>query len=110
MNMPGTNGVDRVGDCEPPVIAGVEDGAVGAGGGAGTVCGLGVGAEAGAVETGGRPAQPASISAAINPNDSHWERKNDAARAVMRSVNRCPTVFENLQSGPYSLFRLLETR
>jgi hypothetical protein len=95
MNMPGTNGVDRVGGCEVLGVEGAEGDLVGVGAGTGSV--LGEGAEAGTVESGRRLAHPARMNAATNPNTKHMERKNGPARAVMRSVNRCTAVFGSLQ-------------
>jgi len=82
--MPGTNGVDRVGGCETLGPEAVDGGALGFGVSVGADSGPEEGAGAGIVETGRRPAQPVSNSAAIQPGTS--QPKNGVTRAELRST------------------------
>jgi hypothetical protein len=64
----------------------VEGGALVLGAGAGAGPGLEEGAGAGTVETGRRPAQPATKSATMHPRVSQPERKNAIDLADLRSI------------------------
>jgi hypothetical protein len=83
--MPGTNGADRVGGCVTFGPEAVVGGALAFGAGVGADSGLAEGAEA--VDTGRRPAQPVSNSAAIHPGTSQRERKNGIALEELRSTS-----------------------
>src|SRR5580704_14566412 len=104
-NMPGTNGVERVGeDGAPPDADGGRDGgAAGTGGGAGVGAGSvagGAGGGRGAVATGRRLAQPTTRSTARIEMKNRAESKMGSGRRFGTSLTPCTAVFTYAQRLP----------